>query len=110
MRPFKPPLGVEAHAAMNLASVGIAAVGALLLAVLALAPQADGRIIWACVKSVGGSVHIVSAGTRCKGDEVKLKWAGATGPTGTTGGQGHQRRPGSDRGHRATGSDRSDRN
>jgi hypothetical protein len=88
MRPFTAPRGAVAHAAMNLAPVGLAVVGALLLAVLAVAPQADGRIIWACVKSIGGSVHIVSAGTRCKGDEVKFKWAGATGPAGTVGATG----------------------
>jgi hypothetical protein len=85
MRSVKAPRGAEAHAVINPASVGLAAIGALVLAVLAVAPQADGRIIWACVKSVGGSVHIVSAGSRCRGDEVKFKWAGATGPTGTTG-------------------------
>jgi hypothetical protein len=85
---LKPERGVGAHAAMNRAAAGLAVVGALLLAVLAVAPQAEGRIIWACVKQVGGSVHIVGSGTRCKKGEVKLKWIGKTGPTGTTGATG----------------------
>jgi hypothetical protein len=85
------------------ASAGLAAGGALLLlALLAGAPNAEARIIWACVKQVGGGVHIVDAGTHCKRGEVKLSWTGAkgekgekgdkgaTGATGAQGGQGSQ--------------------
>jgi hypothetical protein len=64
---------------------GLVAVGALLLALLAGAPRAEARIIWACVKQVGGAVHIVGAQTRCKHSEVKLSWTGAKGERGATG-------------------------
>jgi hypothetical protein len=66
-------------------SAGLVAVGALLLALLAGAPRAEARIIWACVKQVGGSVHIVGAQTHCKKGEVKLSWTGAKGERGLTG-------------------------
>jgi hypothetical protein len=61
---------------------------ALLLAGLTLAPMASGRIIWVCVKQVGGSVHVVSAGTKCKNGEVKFSW-GAAGPKGPAGERGN---------------------
>jgi len=67
------------------ATAALAAAGAPLLAAFALAPKADGEIIFACAKQVGGSVHIVTSGTKCKRGEVKLRWVGATGPTGLTG-------------------------
>src|SRR5271165_1714424 len=71
---------------------GLVAVGALLLAVLAVAPEAEARTIWACVKQKGGSVHIVTVGTKCERDEAKLIWsASATqGPRGAQGPQGVQ--------------------
>ncbi len=75
------------------ATAALAAVGAPLLAAFALAPRADGEIIFACAKQVGGSVHIVTSGTKCKRGEVKLRWVGATGPTGSTG-QAGDRGPG----------------
>ena len=64
---------------------GLAAVAALLLEAFAVAPGAQAGIIFACAKQVGGSVHIVTAGTKCKRGEVKLRWVGATGPTGPVG-------------------------
>ncbi len=67
------------------AIAGLAALAALLLAAFAAAPEAHGDIIFACAKQIGGSVHIVTSGTKCKKGEVKLRWIGATGPTGTTG-------------------------
>lgn len=67
------------------ASAALAAVSALPLAALAVAPEAHGSIIFACAKQLGGSVHIVTSGTRCKRGEVKLRWVGATGPTGVRG-------------------------
>lgn len=72
------------------ASAGpVAAVGALLLlALLAVPPRAEARIIWACVKQVDGSVHIVGSGTHCKKGEVKLAWRGAKGERGATGATG----------------------
>jgi hypothetical protein len=63
---------------------------ALLLVGFALAPMASGRIIWVCVKQVGGSVHAVSAGSKCKKGEVKYSWgvAGPRGPAGERGNNG----------------------
>src|SRR6516164_2542635 len=82
MRVFKVPRG-----ARNRLALGAAVATALLLAGFALAPMASGRIIWVCVKQVGGSVHVVSAGTKCKTGEVKFSWgaAGARGPAGERG-------------------------
>ena len=88
------------------APVALAALAALLLCALAGAPKANAGIIFACAKQLGGSVHIVTAGTKCKRGEVKLRWAGATGPTGTTGLTGPQ---GAHRGRRGSGRQRSDR-
>jgi Collagen triple helix repeat (20 copies) len=66
-----------------------AGVGALLfLALLGAPPRAEARIIWACVKQVGGAVHIVGATTQCKRREVKLSWTGAKGERGVTGAAG----------------------
>ncbi len=70
------------------ALAGLAAVGALLLNAFAVTPGAQAGIIFACAKQVGGSVHIVTAGTKCKKGEVKLRWTGATGPTGPAGRDG----------------------
>jgi collagen triple helix repeat protein len=66
-----------------------ACVAMLLLAVVAVAPKAEARIIWACVKRAGGSVHIVTVGTKCKRQEVKLIW-NASGTKGAQGLQGVQ--------------------
>ena len=79
MRVFMVPRG-----ARNRLALGGTMVTALLLAGFALAPMASGRIIWVCVKQVGGSVHVVSAGTKCKTGEVKFSW-GAAGPRGPAG-------------------------
>jgi len=67
------------------AIAGIATVGALLLSSFAVAPEAQAENIFACAKQIGGAVHIVTAGTKCKKNEVKLRFSGATGPTGATG-------------------------
>jgi hypothetical protein len=75
------------------ATAALTAAAAPLLAAFALAPRANGDIIFACAKQVGGSVHIVTSGTKCKRGEVKLKWVGATGPTGSAG-QAGARGPG----------------
>src|ERR1700730_1914027 len=70
-------------------SAGLAAVGSLLLlALLAASPTAEARTIWACVKQVGGSVHIVGVETHCRRGEVKLNWRGAKGEKGATGANG----------------------
>jgi hypothetical protein len=82
MRVFRVPRGARNRLALG-AAIGMA----LLLAGFALAPIASGRIIWVCVKQVGGSVHVVSAGTKCKKSEVKYSW-GAAGPKGPAGERG----------------------
>jgi hypothetical protein len=60
----------------------------MLLALLAVAPKSEARTIWACVKQVGGAVHIVNVSTRCKKSEVKLSWTGAKGEAGPAGPKG----------------------
>ena len=83
MRAFRVPRGAQ-----NRLALGAAMGTALLLAGLTLAPMASGRIIWVCVKQVGGSVHVVSAGSKCKKGEVKFSW-GAAGPKGPAGDRGN---------------------
>jgi hypothetical protein len=70
------------------APAGLAAVALMLLALLAVAPKSEARTIWACVKQVGGAVHIVNVGTHCKKAEVKLSWTGAQGEPGPAGPKG----------------------
>jgi hypothetical protein len=70
------------------ASAGVVAVGALLLTLLAVAPETEARTIWACAKQIGGAVHIVTVETTCKRREVKLSWTGATGAKGERGERG----------------------
>ncbi len=82
---------------------GLLAIGALLLDALAVAPAAQAGIIYACAKQVGGSVHIVTAGTKCKRGEVKLRWAGATGPIGPAGPAGRAGADGANGSPGATG-------
>jgi Collagen triple helix repeat (20 copies) len=67
---------------------GFVAAALMLLALLAVAPTSEARTIWACVKQVGGAVHIVNVGTRCKKAEVKLSWTGAKGEPGSAGPKG----------------------
>jgi len=67
------------------ASAGFVLAAVLLLALLTAAPGAQARTIWACVKQVGGAVHIVGVQTQCKKGEVKLSWTGAQGEKGPTG-------------------------
>jgi hypothetical protein len=83
MRAFRVPRGAQ-----NRLALGAAVGTALLLAGFALAPMASGRIIWVCVKQVGGSVHVVSAGSKCRNGEVKFSW-GAAGPRGPAGERGN---------------------
>src|SRR6516165_7797104 len=73
MRVFRLPRGAK-----NRVALGAALGTAVLLAGFALAPMASGRIIWVCVKQVGGSVHVVSAGTKCKTGEVRSAGAVTT--------------------------------
>ena len=70
------------------APAGLAAVATMLLALLAVAPKSEARTIWACVKQVGGAVHIVNVSTHCKKSEVKLSWTGAKGEPGPAGAKG----------------------
>ena len=70
------------------APAGLAAVALMLLALLAVAPKSEARTIWACVKQVGGTVHIVNVSTHCKKAEVKLSWTGAQGEPGPAGAKG----------------------
>ena len=72
------------------APAGLAAVALMLLALLAVAPKSEARTIWACVKQVGGAVHIVNVSTHCKKAEVKLSWTGAQGEPGPTGPKGEK--------------------
>jgi hypothetical protein len=68
----------------------LAAVGALLLAVLATAPRANAATIYACYKKRGGTIRIVAAKSRCHHGEVKLAWnsEGAAGRNGSNGRNG----------------------
>ena len=76
------------------AAVPVAA-GALLLCVLAVAPQADAGTIFACVKK-NGSARLSTKTLKCKKGESKLSWStegkngssGTNGPAGVTGATG----------------------
>jgi hypothetical protein len=65
----------------------LAAAGALLLAVLAAAPQAEAATIYACAKKKGGAVRVVSKKAKCKKSETKLSW-NTNGPGGKNGANG----------------------
>jgi hypothetical protein len=67
-------------------SAMLAAVGALLIAAFAAAPQAQASTIYACVKK-NGTLRIVTSKTKCKKGETKQSW-GATGPAGKNGTNG----------------------
>ena len=58
--------------------------GALLLATLAIAPQAGAATIYACVKSKAGTARIFTKKPKCKKGETKLSW-NTTGPAGRNG-------------------------
>jgi len=69
------------------------AAGALLLAALAVAPQADATTIYACVKKKTGAARFVNQRAKCKKGESKLSWntsgpAGANGVNGLNGANG----------------------
>jgi len=70
-------------------TVVLAAAGALLIAALAAAPQADAATIYTCVKK-NGAVRIVTKKAKCKRGENKLTWntAGGTGKNGANGTNG----------------------
>ncbi len=53
------------------AATSLASAGALLLGVLAAAPQADAQPIYVCQK-VGGTFHVVTSKQKCKKGESKL--------------------------------------
>jgi hypothetical protein len=83
----------------------LTAAGALLLAALAVAPQAEAATIYACVKKKSGSARIVSKKAKCKKGESKLSWNsegpagrngvnGANGSNGKDGAQGKEGIPG----------------
>jgi hypothetical protein len=76
--------------------VAMAASGALLTGVLAMAAQADAATVYACVRKSSGTARIVSKHAKCKKGESKLSWNtvgpagknGATGPAGKNGANG----------------------
>jgi len=84
--------------------------GALLLAALAIAPQADASTYYACVKKKGGAVRFVSKSTKCKKGESKASWSsegpagknGANGTNGTNGANGTNGTNGAVAGYSAT--------
>jgi hypothetical protein len=57
---------------------------ALLLAVLAIAPEAGAATIYACVKSKAGTARVFTKKPKCKKGETKLSW-NTTGPAGRNG-------------------------
>jgi hypothetical protein len=74
-------------------TIVLAAVGALMVAALAMAPQSQASTVYACVKKKSGTPRIVSKTTKCKKGEKKLSWgtqgpAGKNGATGATGAKG----------------------
>jgi hypothetical protein len=79
----------------------LVAAGALLLALLAAAPQAEAATIYACVKKSNGTARIVTKTTKCKKGETKLSWntvgpAGKNGTNGTNGATGKEGSPGAE--------------
>jgi hypothetical protein len=71
----------------------LAAVGAVMIAALAAAPQSQASTIYACVKTKNGTPRIVSKKTKCKKGEKKLSWgsqgsAGKNGAPGAAGAKG----------------------
>ncbi len=74
----------------------LAAIGGLLLAAFAAAPQAEASTIYACVKKPSGTARIVTGKVKCKKGESKLSWNtegimgknGANGTNGTNGAAG----------------------
>jgi len=61
--------------------------GALLLAVLAIAPQANAATLYACVKNKTGTARVFTKKPKCKRGETKLSW-NTTGPAGVNGRNG----------------------
>jgi hypothetical protein len=61
--------------------------GALLLAVLAIAPQANAATIYACVKNKAGTARVFTKKPKCKRGETRLSW-NTTGPAGLNGTNG----------------------
>ncbi len=66
---------------------------ALLLLLLATAPRVEASTLYACVKSKGGAVRLVSKTAKCKRREAKRSWntkglAGTNGATGVNGTSG----------------------
>jgi hypothetical protein len=69
------------------ATVVLAAVGALMIAALAMAPQSQASTVYACVKTKSGTPRIVSKKAKCRKGEKKLSW-GTQGPAGQNGAAG----------------------
>jgi hypothetical protein len=73
----------------------LTALGALLLAAFAAAPQAEASTIYACVKKKSGTARFVTKKTKCKKGETKVSWnteglAGKNGANGTNGATGKE--------------------
>jgi hypothetical protein len=60
------------------------AVAISLIAVFAMASQADATTLYACVKKEGGSMRLVSQRSKCAKSERKVSWS-TTGPAGKNG-------------------------
>jgi len=77
------------------ATAVLVSAGALLLAALAAAPQAEAQTLYACVKK-DGSAHIFTKRPRCKRHEAKLSWnrAGTNGAAGKEGAPGKEGKEG----------------
>jgi hypothetical protein len=61
--------------------------GALLLTVLAIAPEAGAATIYACVKNKTGTARVFTKKPKCKKGETRLSW-NTTGPAGRDGTNG----------------------
>jgi hypothetical protein len=80
---------------INRPTAAFISAGALLLAALAVAPQADAATLYACAKK-DGQAHIYSKKPRCKKGETKLSWntAGVSGRNGANGTNGKEGKEG----------------
>jgi hypothetical protein len=73
----------------------LAATGALLLAALAAAPQAEASTLYACVKKKSATARIFTKKPKCKRGETKLSWnsqgvPGSSGLKGLSGANGKE--------------------
>lgn len=71
----------------------IALIVATMLTLSTVARAQAPQVIYACVNNASGTIHIISAGSACASNEIKLNWnnegpagpAGPIGPAGPTG-------------------------